>query len=77
MLWSVIWLQTKGKMSKFREANGVYYSLCALDALPLLRRKFGQVHVINAQGSGEANLIGPVSHVSIVARMQDPPIASL
>ncbi len=33
-----IWLQTKGKMSKTSEGDGLYYSFCAFDALPLLRR---------------------------------------
>jgi ubiquinone/menaquinone biosynthesis C-methylase UbiE len=68
-----IWLQTKGKMSKYSEGDGVYYSFCAFDALPLLRRKFGQVHVINTQGCGEANLLGSVSHVAIIARKKNTP----
>jgi ubiquinone/menaquinone biosynthesis C-methylase UbiE len=67
-LWkSFVWLQTKGKMSKWSEGDGVYYSFCAFDALPLLRGKFGQVQVMNTQGSGEADLLGTVSHVAIVA----------
>jgi SAM-dependent methyltransferase len=66
------WLQTKGRMSKFSEADGVYfyYSFCAFDALPLIRRKFGHIHVMNTQGSGEADLLGSVSHVAILARLQ-------
>jgi hypothetical protein len=60
-------------MSKTSEGDGVYYSFCAFDALPLLRRKFGQVHVMSTQGFGEANLLGAVSHVAIVARRQDAP----
>jgi ubiquinone/menaquinone biosynthesis C-methylase UbiE len=71
-----IWLQTKGKMSKYSEGDGVYYSFCAFDALPVLRCKFGQVHVMNTQGSGQANLLGSVSHVAIVARRQDAPTAA-
>jgi len=71
-----IWLQTKGKMSKHSEGDGVYYSFCAFDALPLLRRKFAQVHVMNTQGSGQADLLGSVSHVAIVARRQDAPITA-
>jgi SAM-dependent methyltransferase len=67
-LWNAfVWLQTKGKMSKWSEGDGVYYSFCAFDALPLLRGKFGQVQVMNTQGSGEADLLGTVSHVAIVA----------
>jgi ubiquinone/menaquinone biosynthesis C-methylase UbiE len=68
-LWKVIvWLQTKGKMSKWSEGDGVYYSFCAFDALPLLRGKFGQVEVMNTHGSGDADLLRAVSHVAIVAR---------
>jgi hypothetical protein len=59
-------------MSKYSEGDGVYYSFCAFDALPLLRRKFSQVHVMNTQGCGEADLLGTVSHVALVARRQDP-----
>lgn len=68
-----IWLQTKGKMSKYSEGDGVYYSFCAFDALPMLRRKFGQVHVMNTHGSGEADLLGAVSHVAIIASRQYGP----
>ena len=69
-LWNAfVWLQTKGKMSKWSEGDGVYYSFCAFDVLPLLRGKFGQVQVMNTQGSGEAELLGTVSHVAIVARL--------
>lgn len=71
-----IWLQTKGKMSKTSERDGVYYSFCAFDALPLLRRKFRQVHVMNTQVCGAADLLGSVSHVAIVACQQDPQIAA-
>lgn len=68
-LWNVfVWLQTKGKMSKCSEGDGVYYSFCAFDALPLLRGKFGQVQVMNTQGSSAADLLSEVSHVAIVAR---------
>jgi ubiquinone/menaquinone biosynthesis C-methylase UbiE len=70
--WNLlIWLQTKGRMSKYSEGDGVYYSFCAFDALPLLRPKFGQVHVINTQGSGQADLLSSVSHVAIMACRQN------
>lgn len=57
-------------MSKWSEGDGVYYSFCAFDTLPLLRSKFPQVHVMNTQGSGEADLLSAVSHVAIVAICQ-------
>jgi ubiquinone/menaquinone biosynthesis C-methylase UbiE len=67
-LWNVfVWLQTSGKMSKYSESDGVYYSFCAFDALPLLRSKFSKVQVMNTQGSGSADLLSSVSHVAIVA----------
>jgi ubiquinone/menaquinone biosynthesis C-methylase UbiE len=66
-LWNaLVWLQTKGKMSKWSKGDGVYYSFCAFDALPLLRSKFPQVQVMNTQGSGEADLLTSVSHVAII-----------
>lgn len=67
-LWNLfVWLQTSGKMSKYSEGDGVYYSFCAFDALPLLRSKFSKVQVMNTQGSGSADLLSSVSHVAIVA----------
>jgi ubiquinone/menaquinone biosynthesis C-methylase UbiE len=64
---ALVWLQTKGKMSKWSEGDGLYYSFCAFDAIPLLRRKFVEVKVMNTQGSGEADLLSSVSHVAIIA----------
>ena len=70
-LWTAfVWLQTKGKMSKWSEGDGVYYSFCAFDSLPLLRSKFAHVQVMNTKGSGEANLLSSATHVAIVARRQ-------
>jgi ubiquinone/menaquinone biosynthesis C-methylase UbiE len=67
-LWTVfVWLQTNGKMIKWSEGDGVYYSFCAFDALPLLHSKFPHVQVMNTRGSGEADLLSSVSHVAIVA----------
>jgi ubiquinone/menaquinone biosynthesis C-methylase UbiE len=71
-----IWLQTKGKMSKYSEGDGVYYSCCAFDALPFLLRKFGQVHAINTNGIGEGDLLGAVTHVAILARRKEAPTAA-
>ena len=70
-LWTAfVWLQTKGKMSKWSEGDGVYYSFCAFDTLPLLRSKFAHVQVMNTKGAGEANLLSSATHVAIVARRQ-------
>lgn len=54
-------------MSKWSEGDGVYYSFCAFDTLPLLRTKLPHVQVMNTQGSGEADLLSAVSHVEIDA----------
>jgi len=67
---ALVWLQTNGKMSKWSEGDGLYYSFCAFDTLPLLRKKFVEVQVMNTLGSGEADLLSSVSHVAIVARLQ-------
>jgi ubiquinone/menaquinone biosynthesis C-methylase UbiE len=70
-LWTAfVWLQTKGKMSKWSEGDGVYYSFCAFDTLPLLQSKFAHAQVMNTKGSGEANLLSSATHVAIVARRQ-------
>lgn len=67
--WNLlVWLQTKGKMSKFSEGDGVYYSFCAFDALPLLSTKFTSINVMNTQGIASADLLGSVSHVAVIAR---------
>jgi ubiquinone/menaquinone biosynthesis C-methylase UbiE len=63
-----VWLQTKGKMSKYSEGDGLYYSFCAFDALPLLRPKFSGIHLMNTMGVSEANLLRSASHVAIIAR---------
>jgi hypothetical protein len=54
-------------MIKWSEGDGPYYNFCAFDALPLLRSKFGQVQLMNLQGSGDADLLGTLSHVAILA----------
>jgi ubiquinone/menaquinone biosynthesis C-methylase UbiE len=70
-LWTAfVWLQTKGKMSKWSEGDGVYYSFCAFDTLPLLWSKFALVQVMNTKGRGEDDLLSSATHVAIVARRQ-------
>ena len=66
--WNLfVWLQTKGKMRKYSEGDGVYYSFCAFDVLPLLRSKFPQIHAMNTQGSVSADLLTSVSHLALIA----------
>ena len=70
-LWtSFVRLQTKGKMSQWSKGDGLYYSSCAFDTIPLLRSKFAHVQVMNTKGAGEANLRSSATHVAIVARRQ-------
>jgi hypothetical protein len=66
-----VWLQTKVKMSKWSAGDGVYYSFCAFDTLPLLRSKFAHVQVMNTKGRGEADLLSSATHLAIVARRQN------
>ena len=68
--WSFfVWLQTNGKMSKWSKGDGLYYSFCAFDALPLIRQKFDQIQIMNTGCSSEADLLSSASHVAIVARI--------
>jgi len=73
LLNAFVWVQTKGKISKWSVGDGAYYSFYAFDDLPLLRRKFEQVQLMKTQGSGDAHLLSPVSHVANVATRQNTP----
>lgn len=55
-------------MSKFSEGDGVYYSFCAFDAIPLMNSKFASINVMNTQGIASADLLSSVSHVAVLAR---------
>lgn len=66
-LWNAfIWLQTCGKMYKFSEGDGVYFSFCAFDTVPLLEKKFGRIICANTSTAG-FDLYGSAATVAIIA----------
>jgi ubiquinone/menaquinone biosynthesis C-methylase UbiE len=66
-LWQgVIAVQTRGKMYKYSEGDGIYFSFCAFDCVPLLRTKFPNVHYINTVPAGP-DLLRSAGHVAIIA----------
>ena len=66
-LWrAVVWAQTRGKMYKESDGDGVYYSFCAFDCIPAIRKKFPNIHFMNTVPSG-FDLYGSASHIAIVA----------
>lgn len=66
-LWSAfIWLQTGGKMYKFSEGDGVYFSFCAFDTVPLLREKFRRIICANTSDA-EFDLYGSAATVAVLA----------
>ena len=49
-LWKALqWVQTKGKMYKYSEGDGVYYSFTAFDTLSIIREKFPEIRVMNTK----------------------------
>ena len=66
-LWEALnWMQTRGKMYKESAEDGIFYSFCAFDAVPILEKKFSTIHFMNTMRSS-GNLYGSASHVAIVA----------
>jgi hypothetical protein len=66
-LWNAfLWLQTGGKMYKFSEGDGVYFSFCAFDTVPILQQKFGRIIYANTDSAG-FNLYGSAATVAIIA----------
>lgn len=69
-LWKTfIWLQTQGRGYKESLGDGIYYSFCAFDCVPLLSKKFDQVSFVNTLNSGP-NLYRDAGHVAILAWRQ-------
>ncbi len=68
-LWrALIWLQTRGRMHKFSEGDGIYFSYCAFDAIKNLRPKFPVIHVLNTQPYAGFNPYRGAPHVMIFAK---------
>jgi ubiquinone/menaquinone biosynthesis C-methylase UbiE len=67
-LWPVfVWLDTRGKMYKWSEGDGVYYSFSAFDCVEATRQKFPVVHYMNTVSSNGFDLYRGASHVMIFA----------
>jgi len=67
-LWpALISAQTGGKIYKYSEGDGVYYSFCAFDCVEILQTKFPMVHFMNTARAAPS-LYRTAGHVMIVAR---------
>ena len=68
-LWrALVFVQTGGRMYKFSEGDGVYYSYTAFDAVKTLQRKFPTIHYLNTQPCAGSNLYRGAGHVMLFAR---------
>ena len=63
----MIWLTTRGKMAKWSEGDGVYYSYSAFDDFDVLRAKFPRVHMMNTVPAHGFDLRRGASHVCLIA----------
>lgn len=65
-LWpTVVWLQTRGKGYKYSDGDGVYYSFCAFDCVPVIRNKFRSIYCMNTMPN-ELDLYRGASHVALL-----------
>ena len=68
-LWqALVWVQTRGRMYKFSEGDGIYFSYCAFDAVKSLQRKFPFIHYLNTQPCVGFNPYRGAGHVMIFAK---------
>lgn len=72
-LWqAMIWFTTKGRMSKYSEGDGVYYSYSVFDDLAAVRRKFPKIHLVNTvQMPGTDPRFGAAQVCAIAVRRGD------
>jgi ubiquinone/menaquinone biosynthesis C-methylase UbiE len=67
-LWKLsIWMQTKGKMSKWSEGDGLFYSYSVFDNLDVLSQKFPRKFVTNTSQLSGHNLRYGASQICIIA----------
>jgi ubiquinone/menaquinone biosynthesis C-methylase UbiE len=67
-LWPiVVWLGTRGKMHKWSQGDGIFYSFSAFDCVRIIQEKFPLVHYMNTVGSNGFNLYRGSSHVMLFA----------
>lgn len=66
-LWpAVVAIQTRGRMYKESDTDGIYYSFSIFDVLHIVRQKFPHVHLMNTKESG-ADLYGSAEHLMVIA----------
>lgn len=71
-LWrGATWLATGGKMSKFNEADGLFYSYSLFDDLPEIARKFPRQYITNTHPLRGFDLLGGAPVAAIIA-LRDP-----
>jgi ubiquinone/menaquinone biosynthesis C-methylase UbiE len=67
-LWPIfIWIQTRGKMCKTSEGDGVFYSFSAYDCIDEFRSKFPLIHYMNTVQCAGFNIYRGAAHVMIFA----------
>lgn len=67
-LWrAMIWLTTRGRMAKWSEGDGVFYSYSAFDNLAQLERKFPFVMMLNTVPASGPDLKRGAAQVALLA----------
>lgn len=67
-LWTpFIWLQTRGKMAKWSEGDGLFYSYSVHDNLDMVRAKFPRVMLTNTVPMTGASLRSDAGHLCLIA----------
>jgi ubiquinone/menaquinone biosynthesis C-methylase UbiE len=67
-LWPAsVFLETRGKMYKSSEGDGIYYSFSAFDCVDAIKEKFPCVHYMNTVKSKGFDLYRGATHVMIFA----------
>lgn len=67
-LWKAfVWATTKGRMSKWSESDGVFYSYSVFDDLEALKAKFPRVVMANTLPSASVDLRFGAPHVVLLA----------
>jgi ubiquinone/menaquinone biosynthesis C-methylase UbiE len=68
VLWPAsVYFETRGKMYKWSEGDGVFYSFSALDCVDAMKDKFPMVHYMNTVPSNGLDLYRGATHVRIFA----------
>lgn len=67
-LWTpMIWATTRGRMSKWSEGDGLFYSYSVFDDLEQVRRSFPRVHIVNTVAMEGDNLRRDAPIVAAIA----------